>query len=83
LIGKLNSFTFRVIIERSLLIPVLLLLFLQIESCVNYSLLLVLFDFGFCWFSEFIMVAVFVGLSIPLEGKVFVSPLRLKDSFAV
>jgi hypothetical protein len=125
--GELSLFTFGVMVERCLLIPVFLLLFFQVESCVNCSLLLTLFNFGFYWFSELIMLAVFlslIGLSIPLEfysflascicdyflpcsmcisslsilcnvglvnmncfslylsWKVFISPSRLKDSFA-
>jgi hypothetical protein len=75
LMGKLSSdwgftFTFTVLIEQCLLISMILLLFFQIESYVNCSVFLTLFYFRICWFSELIMLAVFiafVGSSVPLE----------------
>jgi hypothetical protein len=62
LIGELSPLTFRIMIERYLLIPVFLLLFSQVESHVDYSLLLALFIFRFCWFAELIMFATFLAL---------------------
>jgi hypothetical protein len=48
----------------------------QMESRVNCSLPLALFNFRFCWFSELIMLAFFlalVGLSISLEFYSFLT----------
>jgi hypothetical protein len=64
-IRELSLFEFKVMIEEYVLIPVFIWLFFQIESHVDCSLLLALFHFGFCWFTELSVFPALVGSSIP------------------
>jgi hypothetical protein len=62
LIAELSPLTLRVMIERYLLILVSVASPApQIETRVDYSLLLTLFSCKFCWFTELIMLATFLG----------------------
>jgi hypothetical protein len=63
LIGKLSPFTFRILIEKYLQIPVFCYLFFpQVESHVDCSLLLAWFILRFCWFTVFFMLATFLAV---------------------
>jgi hypothetical protein len=46
--------------KKYLLVPVFLLLFFQVESCVDCSLLLIWFIFRFFWFTKFIILVTFL-----------------------